>query len=597
MDPARPSKRLSTVALVMLGWIAIGLAAPLVMSFQRGDFELVPPTVNAAPRDSFVVASPVPISSAPQVSVDRGTVYLVNPGSKPLTGAAAAELLASGSTRLMLEGGTVNLRLVATADGAVASTPDALAAPIAAALARQGFEALLLRRSTLVATLPDGRTEVLTEVTGELTLKRKGPMLLKGAGQLRGQAATFDATLALAGDGKATKSLPIKLQLKSGALDATIDGALVAGSKPGFQGQLDAAMPRVRALARLFAGGWTSGPGLRDLKLKGTLDWSEQGLAVNSAQFSMDGSEATGALVLKLSTQRPSLSGTVAYKTLDLQPYFSATKQDGMRLSAWWSWLTGGDISASLVRQLDADLRISADRVRAAGVEAGRTAAALTVKDGRLLTNIADLELKGGAGSGQISIDYTGSQPKVVVRGKIERIEAAGLSESLLGSQVLSGPATIVADLTAAGLSTQELYRSATGKLSIALRDGGRIGIDLRTLLGLALKRELEGWPVAPRGATAFEVLDMKLAVRNGEVTAEQAQIGSGEASVTASGTVNLTSGRLDARVLMGGAATPTGKPDALLIDGALASPRIRSESASRAAQPTPERASQQTRG
>lgn len=597
MKPARPVKRLSTVALVMLGWIVVGLAAPLVMSFQRGEIEIHPPMVSAAPRDSFVIANPIQLSGAPSVLVDRGVLQLVNPSGKQLTGEASAALLASGNARLLLDGGSLQLRLSALGEVMGVAADEAQSSPIAGALARQAFEALILRKTWISAALPDGRTEIISEVNGELSIKRKGPLVLKGMGQLRGQSVSFEVTSAQAGDAKsAGKPLPLKVQFKSGPLEATIDGALNSGPKSGFLGQLDAAVPRVRNFARWFGGGWPIGPGLRDLKLKGALDWSERGLAVQNAQISMDGNEATGAVLLKFTGQRPSLAGTVAYKSLSLQPYFAASQPSAMRLSTWWNWLTGGDLSSSLVRLIDADLRISADKVLASGVEIGRTAAAMTIADGRLLTNIADLEFKGGAGSGQISIDYAVLAPKVVVRGKIDGIEAAGIVESVVGAPVLSGPASIVADLTANGMSLQQLMRSATGKLGISLRSGGRIGIDIKALLAAAQKRELDGWAEAPRGYTTIDQLDVKLAIRNGEIAAERVEIGSGDAAMIASGAVNVATGWLDARVTMGPAATASGKPDALLLNGAMAAPRIRSEAASRAAQPTPERASQ-TRG
>jgi AsmA protein len=356
---------------------------------------------------------------------------------------------------------------------------------------------------------------------------------------------------------------------------------------------MEASVPSLRAFTRMFGDGWPIGPGLRDFKAKGLLDWTEQGLLVSDGQFAMDANEATGSLLLNANTARPSVSGTLAFKTLELSEYARAVKDQRSRLAAWWQWLMKDDHARSIVHLLDADLRLSADKVSVNGISIGRTATSLTVKSGRLKANVADFEVEGGTGTGEIGLDYSGSQPRMSVRGKIGGIDAARFSGALVGADALSGAATLTADLQATGGSIADISSSATGKVQVSMRDGGRVNADLKSLLAAVQKREVTGWGSVRRSATPFETLDMRLGLRGGVITIEQAAINSGEAQLTVTGAIDTAADKLDARVSFGPQATQSGKADALLLSGTLSAPRIRSEAAARAAQPTPERASQ----
>lgn len=592
MQPGRKKRRHSTVALLLLVWLAIGLASPLVMKVQPGDFELGAANVNAAPRDSVMIAEPVALSLLPAITIVKGTAALFNPTSKPLSGEAALGVLAGGQARLLLEAGAISVRLDhLQADSSINQVLPR--SPIVTALAGLNFDTVSLRKMTLVAVLPDGRTETLSDVTGELTHRRKAALQLNVTGNLRGERVEVRTAISIASDAVSVKNLPIKLHIKSAALDANIDGALATTAKPRLQGRLDASVPSLRAFTRMFGDGWPVGPGLRDFKAKGQLDWSEQGLLVSDGQFAMDGNEATGSLLLNPNTPRPSLAGTLAFKTLELTEYARAVKDSRSRLAAWWQWLMKDDHARSIVHLIDADLRLSADKVNVSGIPLGRTATALTLKAGRLKANVADFELDGGTGSGEIGLDYSGTQPRMSVRGKLGGIDAARLSSILIGAEALSGSATLTADLLATGGSIADLSNSAVGKLQVSMRDGGRVNADLKSLLAAVQKREATGWGAVRRSPTPFETLEMRLGLRGGMIAIEQAVIGAGEAQLTATGAIDTMADKLDARVSFGPHATQAGKADALLLNGALSAPRIRSEAATRAAQPTPERASQ----
>ena len=113
--------------------------------------------------------------------------------------------------------------------------------------------------------------------------------------------------------------------------------------------------------------------------------------------MTLDGNEASGALVLNLAGDRPLIDGTLAFSALDLTPYVEAARSQSFlfdRQTASWSAfdLSFPDHSA----YVDADLRISAPKVALKGYGLGRGAATITVRSGKLLADIAELELYSG---------------------------------------------------------------------------------------------------------------------------------------------------------------------------------------------------------
>jgi AsmA protein len=240
---------------------------------------------------------------------------------------------------------------------------------------------------------------------------------------------------------------------------------------------------------------------------------------------------------------------------------------------------------------LDADVRISTDAVRIGSFDLGRTAATVSVKNSRLLANLADMRVEDGTASGEIGLDYSGAVPRVSVRGKIDRGDASRLSQAFFGVPVASGAATIYADVSATGRSTAEMTAAAQGKMSIALLEGSALNGDLRSLLAAAQQRDVTDWKAA-RGTTTLPKTDMRLALRQGRIALEQCVIGEGDSRMSSTGYVEPISGRLEMRIQMGPQISPNGKADTLMIDGTLAEPRIRSQVATAARQPTPERAS-----
>ncbi len=573
--------RTFAVVVAVVVWLCLGLALPIVLSLYSND--LASDAVEAAPGDAFSITHPVSLSSAPRILIERGTVAFVDASGAVLPASAAdgaTPLQASQNLRLF--NGVVVFGPEAASSSGV-SAPAFPASPFTEALATGRFDTLSLRRTTVVLHGLFETPEALTDVKAEVSLRRRGYVSLKGSAVMRGNRVQVEA-LANVGQGERRgpllAKLPLKLSIKGDHIDFNFDGRMMpGGDQIEMSGQGDLSLPSGRSLARWFGSYWPSGPGLRDVAIKGQVRVSRQALAFENAAVRMDGNEGAGVLGIRMGQPRPIVTATLAYKTLDVRPYLSMPQQvasDGFS----WSSLAAGALTVPLGMHLDADMRISADRVLLGKFELGRLATTIALKDGRLLADIADVKFNGGEGGGQITADFTGFVPKVAVRGKLDQVDLAMMSGSLASAQFITGKAGLVADLLGSGATMNDLVRGMAGKIAVRAQSPGKIGFDLRSLAASVKSNEATGWATVPRGTTDFDNLDLRLVLRDGTILTEAAEAKSSAGVWTAVGVVNLLSDRIDIRLsqtapVSGHGAALAAPLRAIELHGPLSAPRF----------------------
>lgn len=567
------------VVIGVLGFVALGVGVPIVVG-GSDRLELHSSSLVAAPRDRHAITEPVTLGGVPGVIVERGTVSLSEAyASRVMTGEAVAALLASGTARLVLDGATlvVDRRYASPSDAEVLES-----APLSAALADLNFEALSVRRTTLVLKSEDGRRDTIGEINAEIAAKRKVSLTAKGSVTVKGHKLALDATLGTGEKRGSTKPQPLKFSVRGPMLEASFDGRLALTEPAVLQGQGEATVRNLRDTARWLGLGWPAGPGLADFKVKGPVEWGRQGVSFQRAAMLMDGNEAQGALSLGFAGERPNVTATLALQTLDLSRYVKAWRNDANR-SLIEGVMGPGQFALPLVRHFDADLRISANRVRTGGTDLGQSAATLSIKSGKLLADFAEIALDDARGTGQLIVDTNAAYPRYVVRGKFTDFDVSRLVPDAAGSVPLQGRGELIADVSATGDEASELLRTLSGKVSVSMPSGGRVGLDLRGLLAAAHKQPVSGWSQARRGATSVDSLQGRLILSEGVVYTESFSAALGDAMLTATGGGNLRSGVVDLRLSMAGKGTAavqtsTVGADAIVLKGPWHEPNIRAD-------------------
>lgn len=581
MSAPRPIARVSTFALVVISWLAFGTLLPVLLPLAPG-VRLVEGEVSASPRHMLVVTTPVILSAQPALRLERGVLSLAGSPSVRTSlaggdGQVQPVIADNGSARLVLEG--AHLRLDAETTGSESAAAEQIA-PLIEALQGLNFEVLTVRRCTLVVVFGDGHSETLSDIRADLTHKRRGVITAKGTYTLRGLRQSFEVAVGRRIDKKAPPQLPLKLHVTAPEIDLAFDGILDVGSGLFLAGQAELSLANVRQAALWLGASWPRGPGLLELKAKGQLGWTGRDLAFDRATFQMDGNQATGALALNSADARPRLSGTLAFKTLDLTGYLRGAPDEeiGRRLS--WASLTGGESPLPLARLVDADVRVSAARVQADALALGRSAATLTLENGKMLADIVEFQFHEGQGSGQITLETMGAKPKLTVLAKLQDVDLARASASAFGHSMLHGRGDISANLIAGGATYPDLLKSLSGKFSASLAEAGRLGIDVRPLLTAGTRGNPETWKSSVRGQMPVEQFDLKVTVANGIAVTENLQASAADLKLAGFGSLNLAERRVDLRLEAEQVAGAPTKKQVLQFNGPFSEPSIRQDEA-----------------
>lgn len=534
--------RFATLVLATLACLLLAVLAPILFIKRATDEPFSGYTVMASARDMHVITASIRLSDAPDLTLNRGTLYA--------DGNAAA---GTPISRFVLDGPVFYLNASGLRTGSAGfeagsagSGIDAVAPLLVDQLVAMGFEALTLRRGTLHVTAADGNWETISEIQAELTGRRKGQVSGRGSFTVRGQRLTFDATLAPGAEKRNPPRWPTKVTLKGDLLEASFEGHLNVAESLQLSGYVELATPSLRRGARWFGVPVPNAEGLNAAAVKGQLNWARQTLAFEDAKVTLDGNEAAGALILNLAGDRPLIDGTLAFGALDLTPYVEGARSQSFlfdRQTASWSAF---DLSFPVIRHFDADVRISAPKVVLKGYGLGRGAATITVRSGKLLADIAELELHSGKASAQITANTNEIVPRYTLRGKLENFEAGPAGAALFGTSVLTGRATLALDVTAAGQTPAEIVRALSGKASLAMVEGGRVGLDIKALRAAAKANGAPGWGLLAKGQTPLEQIEARTLIRDGVLITDAVHARSGAMGVAASGRVDLAERTLD---------------------------------------------------
>ena len=541
--------RLMTLVLATVACLLLALLAPIFFAHRAIDEPFTGSSLMASPRDLHVVTTPVRLSEAPDLILTRGVLYA--------DGNAAGGL---PSSRFVLDAPVFTLNVSGfraagvSLDGSPASLDSgpmsAALAPLVEQLTLMGFDTLVVQRGTVHVTSSDGASETISEIDTEVTGRRKGVIAARGSMKVRGQRVTFEGALAQIADKATPLRWPMKVNVKSALLEAGFEGHLDVAEDLQISGQTDISTPSIRRAARWFGVPIPVAVGLNAAAFKGQLTWARRSLAIENAKITIDGNEASGALALNIAGERPLVDGTLAFNAIDLTPYREALRAQSFvfeRLTSSWSEF---DLSFPILKYFDADLRVSAPKIAMSGFGFGRGAAAITVRSGKMIADIAELELPAGArASAQMAIDGNDLTASYTLRGRVENFEAASASAAVFGASVLSGRSTLALDVASSGETPGEVMRRLSGKASLLMPEGGRLALDVKALRGAGKADASSGWGGLGKGQTSLEQVEVRGVLRNGMLFTDAVRGAAGGIGLSAAGYVDIVDGRMDLSV------------------------------------------------
>lgn len=536
---------------------------------SSGDM-LAPFRLQAAPRAGFVLSEPVQLLARPRILLESAAVHSADAGAEEDDGPEAV----GRARRLILDRPIISIEVAASNGPPREADVMAALAPVMARIAALDVQSLIIQDGLVRLQSGAVEPEVLTDVDLQITPQRKTSASVSGQITYLGQRLNLSATVARQAANGAEHRWPVQAMVTSSLFETRFDGIL--GEEKGLRlnGTIDISSPRLREVALWIGMGAPRAGNLEAMRLRGTLDWTGGSMAFSQATLTLDGNEGVGAVSVTRTGGRTAVEGTLAFKQLNLKPYIASTMVERTLLAPIFA-ATRPPAIASLLDSVDADLRISCDTLVVPGIETGQGAIAITLKNGKLLADVAELAIEEGVFRGQLVVERAGKGPRYGLSGKLEGVEAGRLLQQTLGRNPLQGRADVTMNLTTAGDTSEELLAGLRGKGQIDMRAGGRLGLDLKALAQAAKRGEVRGWQAAGIATTGLDGLSLRLDVQQGVVHATILNAKSGTNTFSGGGTIDLPVQSLDFALAIG-TTDPALRPavsDVLMLKGPWSAP------------------------
>lgn len=432
-------------------------------------------------------------------------------------------------------------------------------------------------------TLVDGRIDYEDRLTGrrerldDVNLKIdwqsvSRPFALSGSATWRGEPVSIavgarDPVSIIKGG-----QTPFTARLDAGPITIDFDGTATGIKNTQLRGRLDLSSPSLRRFLGWIGDPLADGVSLAGLTISGDAAIDKIGLDVSNARVSLDGNTGTGSLRIGFS-DRPVISGTLAFQSLDLNPYL--TDLGSLRASPDWK---SEAIDPDWLRRVDADIRLSSEQLTAGRLSLGETATAILVEDGVLEIGIAQASFYGGILTGRLSLTdkEDGAAAQVQLRANGFSLAEAGRMLKL--DRPLSGRSSVAGDLSTSGTTLGDLIANMNGTVTIGAAAGAMPGFGLDALA--ASMRT--GVPVSDidsgngsRPAMAYRSVDASLTFLNRAALVKNARLETDGYSVDLNGLIALRDGAID---LAGQMALPDASrpPQSFRIKGTVLEPELR---------------------
>ncbi|MGD9501679.1 MAG: AsmA-like C-terminal region-containing protein [Methyloceanibacter sp.] len=367
-------------------------------------------------------------------------------------------------------------------------------------------------------------------------------------------------------------SVPASLSFDAPALDAALTGTASFANGLQFDGDVEAATSDARAFLRWTGIALAEGKSLKALSASGTAHWNGTTLTFDDGTFVLDGNEAVGALAVTPGV-RPRIDGTLAFDRLALDPY--AGGEDAADAAA------PARPDQSVLSHFDTDLRISAAEITAPGIQLGRGGFTVSADEGRISSDVGELEFCGGTAAGRIDVDLSQATDSLKMAGKLSDVPIETCLEPLGLHLPLKGTGILRVDFSATGQTYDALMRGLEGPFRFKARRGA-VFIDLTRLLAGADAQQGGGW--SRDNVTAFDELVADCRLGDGHIWCQKFNMKTEQGLISGSGDINLGQQTLDWRLFAADGAAPVndaqlaaGTPPQVAISGALMQPVISS--------------------
>jgi AsmA protein len=335
----------------------------------------------------------------------------------------------------------------------------------------------------------------------------------------------------------AAKGAPssILLALDSPLAKLAFGGEAALADEFSAEGDLTASIPSIAALAAFLN---TEPPPVLaadDIAITAKVKGGPRALTLSDATLTSAGQKVDGALAIDATGGRSAISGTLAAETLALSPLLGPP-QSLLDPSGGWS---AKPFMLAPLRAFDLDLRLSAAHVELYGVRLVGAAASVIVNDGKLTMSLIEAGAYGGSLEGEAAVAGVGRDLKISARSELVDADL-GAAIADFGWPMATGRGGARFDVEASGASPAAAMASVSGTASLEAADGAILGVNLEEALRRSLRRPIDVERDMRLGGTAFDKLDVSLALADGRARVERGSMMSHGVTADLNGLIDL---------------------------------------------------------
>ncbi|MEP9369896.1 AsmA family protein [Xanthobacter sp. VNH20] len=405
---------------------------------------------------------------------------------------------------------------------------------------------LRLRGGTIAMRNAEGLTqELISDIDASLEHSSGGNALALTLGftwrdrQVDGRISIADAAAFLAG--QASES---RVDLSTGTSWVRFRGLAAGGEAPTLLGDASGETNALRGLLDWVEMPAPTSGGFGHFSFSGKISASRREISLTPANAELDGNRSEGALSVKLDGPRPSVQGTFAADSLNVTPYGRLVLTD----EGGTNW-DRGSLSTDGLKAIDVDLRLSAGTVRTEDRTFERVATSATLRAGRLVLALGNVQAWGGAVRASLALAPRpdGADGILVhLEGDAMDVALDQALDDLAGLRKLEGKGDLQLLLEGSGNSIFEIAQSLQGRIALSGKAGAVVGLDVAQALKRIEQRPLSAGGDLRGGRTAFDALAAKLTIAKGTAYVDEGRLEAKQVRVNVTGTVSVILRDLD---------------------------------------------------
>ena len=332
-----------------------------------------------------------------------------------------------------------------------------------------------------------------------------------GAFTLLGRKLNFASTITTPRALLAGRTIEAKLALTSNFLSADYYGHVRdSGTVTGY-GTLRT--PSLKDLAAWLGHKMSAGSGLGRLSARAEMMVAGDWVVLRDLKIELDAMTMRGELDVHLEPKVPTVNGSLDIDTLDLNTYLSlGAAQGGGPPRGGWSRTP---VNLDLIKQLDGHLKLEVSALRLLRLHTGTTLMDVTFLGGLMTAKLGIIELYGGAGKADLTVDGRGPVPVIGNKVIFMNIAMRPFLADTIGVDKLDGRGTITLDVTSKGASPDAIMRALSGKGAVVIGRGSVRGVDMGQV-ARTVQTILSAGATGQSATTQFDRFGGSFSIQNG---------------------------------------------------------------------------------